>query len=152
MNDISMKIEIPTDNDGFLLLQCPLCGEYFKITPSDYEDDGVLEIFCPNCGLVDENYLTEDVVKLAMVMTHNVGIDLVYDEMKKWERKFNGGLVSFKVGKKPAHEYENPIHATIEALMITHFRCCEKSAKIKPVLKISGCYCPFCGVKDFEVE
>jgi len=147
-----MKIEIPTDNDGFVLLQCTLCGEYFKVTPSDYEDDGVLEIYCPSCGLVSENYITEDVIELAMTMAHNVAMDLVYNEMKKLERKFKGGAISFKAGKKPKPEQENPIRATIEALTITHFRCCNKKVKIKPMLRISGCYCPFCGVKSFEVE
>lgn len=147
-----MKIEIPADNDGYVLLQCPTCGEYFKITPDDYEDDGVLEISCPSCGLANENYLTDDVIKLAMAKVQNIAMDLIYNEMKKWERKSKGNLLSIKAGKKPAHEYESPIHATIDALTITPFRCCNKKVKIKPMLKIIGCYCPFCGVKDFEIE
>ena len=36
---------MPADNDGYVLLQCPNCGTYFKATPSDIEDDGVLELF-----------------------------------------------------------------------------------------------------------
>lgn len=44
-DDIHMEISIPADNDGYILLQCPNCGTFFKATPSDIEDDGVLELF-----------------------------------------------------------------------------------------------------------
>ena len=65
-DEINMTIPIPTDDDGYVLLQCEQCGTYFKATPYDLEDDGVLHIFCPSCGLISENYVTEDVLELAM--------------------------------------------------------------------------------------
>ncbi len=43
-DDFHMEISIPADNDGYILLQCPNCGTFFKATPSDIEDDGVLEL------------------------------------------------------------------------------------------------------------
>lgn len=147
-----MKIEIPADNDGYVLLQCSFCGELFKITASDCEDDSVLELRCPACALVSDNYLTDDVVELAMTMVSNYAMDLIHNEMKKWERQFKGGAVTFKAGKKPKEEYETPIRATIDAMVEQEYRCCKKSIKIKPLLNITGSYCPFCGVKDFETE
>ena len=57
-DEINMTISIPTDNDGYVLLQCEHCGTYFKGTPSDLKDDGVFNIFCPSCGLISENYVT----------------------------------------------------------------------------------------------
>ena len=51
-NEINMTISIPTDDEGYVLLQCEHCGTYFKATPSDLKDDGVLHIFCPSCGLI----------------------------------------------------------------------------------------------------
>ncbi len=152
MSDVTFEISIPSDNDGYCLLQCPTCGEFFKVQPSDYEDDGVLELHCPACGLVGENYVTEDVLELGMAIAQNYANDLIYNEMKKWEREFKGSFVSFKAGKKPTPEHETPIRAGIEALAITRFPCCIRSAKIKPLLQITGCYCPFCGVKNYEVE
>ena len=149
---ITMKIEIPADNDGFALLQCSLCGELFKVKPSDYEDDGVLEIHCPACGLSGENFFTEEVIELALAMAQNYAHDLIYSQMKKWEKQLSNGIMTFKAGKKPKPEYESPIHATIDALTITRFRCCGYDTKIKPLLKICGSYCPFCGVKEFELE
>ena len=39
-DDFSMSIPIPTDDDGYVLLQCPNCGTYFKATPSDIVSAG----------------------------------------------------------------------------------------------------------------
>lgn len=152
MSDVTFEIEIPSDNDGFVLLQCPSCGEFFKITPSDCDDDTMLEMFCPACGLASESYITEDVLELGMTIVQNYANELIYSEMKKLEKQFKDGFVTFKAGKKPKPEPENPIRAGIEALSIAHFACCAKKAKIKPLLQITGCYCPFCGVKNYEVE
>ena len=43
-DEINMTIPIPADDDGYVLLQCEQCSTYFKATPSDLEDDGVLHI------------------------------------------------------------------------------------------------------------
>ena len=43
-DEINMTISIPTDADGYVLLRCEHCGTYFKGTPSDLKDDGVLHI------------------------------------------------------------------------------------------------------------
>jgi hypothetical protein len=85
-------------------------------------------------------------------MAQNYAMDITYSEMKKWERKFSKGFITFKAGRKPKRKHESPIQATIEALTITQYSCCGRKAKIKPMLKITGCYCPFCGVKNFEVK
>ena len=151
-DDFSMTIPIPTDDDGYVLLQCQNCGTYFKAFPSDIQDDGVLELFCPSCGLVGENYITEDVLELAIAMTQNKALDMIYDEFKKMEHQFHSGPVTFKAGKPPRHEPENPIRSGIEAMEIVSFPCCQRTAKIKPILKMTGCYCPFCGVKNYEIE
>lgn len=83
-DEINMTISIPTDDDGYVLLQCEHCGTYFKATPSDLKDDGVLHIFCPGCGLISVNYITEDVLELAVKMVTNAVNDMIYNELKKW--------------------------------------------------------------------
>ncbi len=45
MGDVQMEISVPTDNDGFVLLRCSLCGEFFKMKPSEMEADDVIEIW-----------------------------------------------------------------------------------------------------------
>ncbi|MBZ9622971.1 TFIIB-type zinc ribbon-containing protein [Clostridium sp. FP2] len=146
MSDVEMKIAIPTDNDGFSLLQCPLCGEFFKLIPSEAKAEDVIEIWCPGCGLKSENYLTENVLELAMKMAGNVATDMIFKEMKKLERQFKSGGLTFKAGKKPKPKSEDPIISGIEALEIQKYECCKRQAKIMPIVKLSGSYCPFCGV------
>jgi len=153
MNDeFNIEISIPTDDYGYVLLKCSHCGTFFKATPDDIENDGVLELYCPSCGLNSYNYITEDVLELAFAMNHNKAVDIIYDEFKKMERQFKKGPITFKAGKRPKHEPENPIRSGIEALEVTSFPCCNRTAKVKPILRITGCYCPFCGVKNYEVE
>lgn len=146
MSEIVMNISIPADNDGFVLFQCPLCGEFFKLTSSDVQADDMIEIWCPCCGLKSKNYLTEDVIELAMKMAENVAMDMIFTEMKKWERQFKGSGLIFKAGKKPKQKTENPIISGIEALEIQKYDCCKRQAKVKPIVKLIGSYCPFCGV------
>ena len=109
MSTIIGEVSIPADDQGFVLMQCPLCGEFFKIKPEDYHAEDVIEIWCPSCGLKAENYFTDDVIELALKKTKNYANDLIYNEMKKWEKKFKGSFISFKAGKKPQHEEEYPI-------------------------------------------
>lgn len=90
-DEINMTISIPTDDDGYVLLQCEHCGTYFKATPSDLKDDGVLHIFCPSCGLISVNYITEDVLELAVKMVTNAVNDMIYNEFKKMERHSKKG-------------------------------------------------------------
>jgi hypothetical protein len=134
-DEIHMTISIPVDDKGYVLLKCEHCGTFFKGTPSDIQDDGVLQIFCPSCGLV------------------NLVNDKIYDAFKDLERQIRGNsMVKFKAGKRPIHESEDPIRSGIEALEICTFPCCTRTAKIKPLLKMTGAYCPFCGVKNYEIE
>lgn len=151
-DNYQFEISIPSDNDGYILLRCPNCSTYFKAKSSDIEDEGVLRIFCPSCGLVGENYITDDVLELAIAMAQNKTMDMLNERFKEIERQFKNGPVKFKAGKIPKIEPENPIRSGIEALQIVSFACCKRNAKIKPILKMTGCYCPFCGVKNYEFE
>ena len=152
-DEFHVTISIPTDDEGYILLQCEHCGTFFKATPSDIEDDGVLHLFCPSCGLSSENYVTEDVMELAMKMAQNKVNDMIYDMFKDLERhNRRNSMIKFKAGKRPKHEAKEPIRSSIEALEIISFPCCRRTAKIKPLLKMTGAYCPFCGVKNYEIE
>lgn len=150
--DVTFEIRIPSDQDGYILLQCNHCGTFFQITADDYSDKSFLKLFCPTCGLISNNYLTEDVIELASAMLENHAMDLIYDTFKSMERKTKYRKLQVKAGKRPSHKEENPIKTGVDSLAFTYFRCCNKSVKVKPLLKMTGCYCPFCGVKDYETE
>lgn len=147
-----IEISIPSDDNGYILLQCKHCGTFFKITTDDLQDDRLLNLYCPSCGLISDSYLTDDVIDLAVAKVKNYGMDLVYDTFEDLERKTKKSAVQVKKGKKPEHERENPIKSGIEALEEVEFYCCNRTAKIKPILRMTGCYCPFCGVKEYEFE
>lgn len=147
MSTIIGEVSIPADDDGFVLLQCTLCGEFFKIRPEDYQADDVIEIWCPSCGLKSDDYFTDDVLELAEKKAENYATDLIYNEMKKWERQFKGSFISFKVNRKPQSKEEYPIQYGIDALDVVKYPCCKRDSKIKPIYKICGSYCPFCGVR-----
>ena len=150
--EIVFQISIPTDEEGYVLLKCPLCGELFKLHPDDYRDDGVFKIYCPACGLVSDNYVTDDIIELGMIMAENYANDLCMKELKKLEKKTKGNMVNIKIAKKPKRKEEQPVMLTIEALEKKMYLCCKKEAKIKPILKMSGSYCPYCGVMDYGFE
>lgn len=145
MSEIKLELSIPSDSDGFVLLQCPLCGEFFKLTAADIEDDTILEISCPNCGLKAEHYLSDDAIQLAMNMMENSVENIIYDQFKKMERRFSKGSITFSAGKPPKPKPEDPLVARFEVLEKTHYKCCSKDAKINPSTKFEGGYCPFCG-------
>ena len=151
-DEFTMTISIPTDDDGYVLLKCPKCGTYFKATPADLQDDRLLYLFCPCCGLTSDSYITDDVLELALAMANNRVMDMIHDELKKMERQTRNSMIKFKAGKLPKHEHENPIRSGIEAMEVVNFPCCKRTAKIKPLLRMTGCYCPFCGVKNYENE
>lgn len=44
-DEINMTISIPTDDDGYVLLQCEQCGTYFKATPADLKMTGYFIYF-----------------------------------------------------------------------------------------------------------
>lgn len=147
--DETIKISIPADKDGYVLMQCPLCGCYFKLTVSDIERAS--EIFCPGCGMKSDSYVTNEVIELAQVKVINQLEDEIYSMFKGMEKKTRGKMVSIKAGKKPTPAPENPIRNRVEAMDIAHFKCCDKTCKIKNMTKMTGCYCPFCGVKEYEL-
>lgn len=147
MSSIIGKITIPTDDEGFVLLQCPLCGVYFKLKAEDLSADDVIEVTCPSCGLKSDSYITADVIKIAVAKAKNYVLDKFHEEFKKLERSTKGNMVSFSAGSKPRHEAEGKMYCGIEALDIEKFPCCKREAKIDPLLKFCGSYCPYCGVR-----
>lgn len=146
------EISIPTDNEGFVLLKCPLCWNLFKLKPGDFQSDSVFSIYCPSCGLISDNYITEDVLELTLKKANNYINDYLLREFKETEEKTKGRLLQLKVKNDYKKENEQPITLRVEKLEKKEYICCKMQAKIKPVLKMSGSYCPYCGVMDYGIE
>lgn len=145
-NDEIFKISIPSDNDGFILLKCPTCNEKFMLQVGDVEDDSVIDIWCPKCGLKHESYLDDDIHDLADKIIQNHVADLLNEFSKDMENIFkNNKNIKFKAGKKIEKESELPIGRKIGDYERKNYLCCGKTAKIRSITKFEGGYCPFCG-------
>ena len=68
---MSKNITIPTDEDGFVLLQCHICGEYFKLLASEVNDDSTINIWCPYCGLNRKQYAPNEVIDTSIKVAEN---------------------------------------------------------------------------------
>ncbi|MCT3533203.1 TFIIB-type zinc ribbon-containing protein [Latilactobacillus curvatus] len=143
--DTTFNISIPSDSDGFVFLQCSLCGEFFKITPSDLEDESQLHIWCPKCGLTPDSLITDEVRELAMRIVNNHVSDLLNDFGKNLSKSLKNGKIKFKPGSKIKKDAADPIVSKLDNLEPRIYECCHKEAKISPSLKTEGGYCPFCG-------
>jgi len=149
-DEFSFTIEIPCDDEGFALMQCPQCGELFKLRPNDYESDEVVEVCCPSCGIASDSYFTEDVIELAMAITKNQAFSAIHEEMKKLERETRGKLASFKAGEPPEPDNEAVLQPSIDALEIAICGHCGKQLKVSRLLTMSVFVCPLCGVSNFN--
>lgn len=149
----SFAISIPADEDGQVLLKCPVCGEMFKVSAAVFGDDTVFAIHCPKCGMISDNYVTEDVIILAQNMMGNYVNDLLTKELKKLEKATKkNGLISFKIKSTFKRHSEQPIMLTVENMTRVEYPCCQIVAKIRPILRMCGGYCPYCGEKYYGIE
>ena len=133
------KIEITPDSEGYILMQCKFCGNYFKLKTEDVYDNGFLNIYCPSCGQHSDDYFTEQVIELT-----NKKITSEVEKILSNKQHLNS------YNFQPCRQMR--VYSKIDALKKVDFRCCKKSAKIKMLLKFTGCYCPFCGVKEYEIN
>ena len=145
-DNLNFEINVPTDNEGFVLLKCPKCKNLFKLKPSDYQSDSVFSIYCPSCGLISMCHI------LALKKVNNYMNDYLTREFKELEKGSKGSLLQFKIESDYKKENEQPIMLRTEKLEKKEYICCKMQAKIKSILKMSGSYCPYCEVMDYGIE
>lgn len=150
MEETRFEIRISCDDDGFILLRCPHCGELFKLTAEDIDSDETLDICCPSCGLSDSNFLTQDVIDLALAKTSNYAMDAIAQQLQAFAKRNSGSLIRFEVKANREREPETPIRAAIEALQIATCHDCGREAKVSPALAMSAYTCPLCGIGQFN--
>lgn len=148
MDNFTLTIEIATDSDGFIPMECPLCEERFGLRIEDIEDDEVLEIRCPHCGIASESFVTPEIVELAETKLANLALGLIHDEIEKLERTTRGKTVEIKAGKRPHEEAESILTAEVNSLLEVQCDSCGREAKISPTLAFSIFVCPCCGVSN----
>jgi predicted RNA-binding Zn-ribbon protein involved in translation (DUF1610 family) len=144
--EISIPISMPVDDDGYVLLKCPLCGEKFMISVADIKDESQLEIWCPKCGIASNSYVTDELMDRAYKITENYAKELLNGFQEKMVKKFKGNsCFEIKGGKKFKKEVVDPIIPEINNLSKKYYCCCKKTAKVDELNQLTGGYCPFCG-------
>lgn len=141
MEEARFGIRMPCDDDDFILLRCPHCGELFKLTAENIESDETLDIYCPSCGLCANNFLTQNVIDLALAKTSNYAMYAIAQQLQAFAKKNSNGLVRFEVKANREREPEPPIRAAIEALQISTCHDCGREAKVSPAIAMSAYTC-----------
>lgn len=147
MNKVTeIEISIPADEDGYVLLECPSCGEMFMLTCNQIEDEALLEIWCPGCGLAHDSYWSGSVINNVNKLAKNYTVDLVNDFVNDLEKVFKGNkMIKFQKGSKLKKEGIDPLVPEIGDFIEREHLCCKQTAKIETIRNFSGGYCPFCG-------
>lgn len=149
MSEIVFKINIPSDDDGFVTFQCSFCSGSFKLTTEDFQSDDVIYIFCPYCGLQNEGneLLTDEVLEQAHIIAQNYMNSTINKFVDGLEKSFRRNKhISFKPGKKLGMEDDKVLFER-EEMEIVQPTCCKRPVKTKSLEASLGIYCPFCGVK-----
>lgn len=137
-----------SDIEGFNSFKCSLCGEEFKLLTDEAQEDDVIELFCPNCGIPSpiSNYYTADIIEHAETLVMNEAMGMLDDMLKGIERTTRRSKnITFKKGKslpvkQPRTLFENDDLEKIEYL------CCNRKAKLSLLSKTIKPFCPYCGV------
>lgn len=147
---MSFKISIPCDNDGYLRLTCPACSEDFKVLCDDFQDDTVLELYCPYCGLSasTNDYLPEDVMEAAYREAGNQAMKMIEKSLGKMTKELNkSGFIKAEIKSKFKENAKKELMAENNMKPII-FKCCEKEVRIQDSIPHSVFYCCYCGVNE----
>lgn len=146
----TVKVSIPADDEGFVTLQCPFCSEHFKLDAGEIQDDSVIDIFCPLCGLKDEAsaFLTDDVREHMQQIAINMMNGMLNDWTRSLEKQFRGSKnMTFKAGKPLPHDEPKSLFEKECDMEIVELDCCKRKVKLKNPNVHGKVYCPYCGVK-----
>ena len=137
-------MQVPTDDEGYLALQCPHCGDAFKIRGSDYQERELSDLYCANCGLSGEfgSFLPPDVIEAMQ----QAAMNHILPDLEKAVADLNktsGGLISIRaeIDKPPPADEIRAVTDLAEAQL----PCCETAVKLPFRNAAAVFYCPFCG-------
>ena len=152
IDDFSMQVSIPLDDDGFLDRECPndTCLASFKIFADDWEDkvkDD--EVFCPVCGHCDtsDQWLTKEQLKHCEDSVMAEIMPMIDNELQGITRDFNrsmprGGMLSMSMSYSSSHPVAVvPVEA---ADMMRQRYVCEECACSYAAIG-AAFFCPACG-------
>ena len=103
--DMSIKVSLPPDEQGFTGRECPKCSKYFKVKSGTGLPISICH--CPYCGYIGDHseFFTKDQIKYAKSKAlREVMGRVIEPELRKLERSFKereratrGGFIQIKV-------------------------------------------------------
>ena len=139
-------MSIPLDEDGNLLLQCPRCGERFKVFGDDYEAEDVWELWCPMCGIKSDCFLSEEVLELAQAKVLNHVMEKLGKEISDIGNTTSPkSPVRLTASSRFEKARERELLPSLEAFETAVCGFCGRSERITPLLNYVGAFCAFCG-------
>lgn len=141
-----MTISIPLDEEGYMLLQCPRCGEFFKVRSEDYEAEDVEDLWCPMCGIKSDSFLPDEVIELAKAKVLNQVLGDFSRELAKIGRTTSRqSFIQMTVSSQFDQEREGDVLPSVDAFQVATCGFCERNEKLKPLPMYVGAFCAFCG-------
>ncbi|MDK6729050.1 MULTISPECIES: hypothetical protein [Aerococcus] len=145
MNKVTISDTVPTDQNGYIHLECPTCHENFMLSAEALNDENITEIWCPGCGLIHDNYYPQEVQdhlhkKLDDYVTEQ--LNEVFTDIAKTISSKN---IKFKQSKKLKLNNPNNLQPYYGNLVEKNYSCCNVTAYIEPNRNLAGGYCPLCG-------
>lgn len=140
----SMKVSIPSDEEGFFGRLCPGCGEFFKLDVAEFKAAPDQLFYCPYCGHQADagDHYTDDQRERALSAAKAIAIAKIQDMIGELPSgPIGGGLISisweFKPGTPPSlHTYvEEQVRRTVTCEM------CARNAAVYG----AATFCPYCG-------
>ena len=153
-NKKNIKFKIPIDNEGFISLNCPYCNCSFKLEFAIVDKENVIILYCPNCGLHSSpnNFIPLKILKHAETLITNEIKKSLNDFTDNLEKTFKKNkYISFKKNKNFNIEIPEPLFETNHKLEPLELNCCNCKVKVLMTDKLTGIYCPYCGVKSNEI-
>lgn len=144
MSEMSFKINMECDSDGYVTFECPFCGSTFGLRADEVKtEDGIVdELFCPYCGLTKDSnaFWTKEVLQQDMVEQLN---KLFGDMARDTNRQHGIVKMSYTPLKKVGiSELRNNDGAEVPF----ECECCNRHVKVLYDAGESMIYCPYCGV------
>lgn len=147
MEDVSLEISIPLDEDGFIEMECDYCKNRFMLHNNVYKSEENINFFCPICGLPNrtDTFFVPEVLEKAQQMALNYMWDEIDRTLGKSIKQFNkNGFIKMSM-KMPQKEKEKELYAPSAEYVECEKTCCKLKIKVRNIDKETGTYCPVCG-------
>lgn len=147
MEENSLEMSIPLDEDNFIEMECDYCKNRFMLHRDVYEDEEHINFFCPICGLPNRinTFFVPEVLELAQQKALNYMYDEINRTLGKSIKQINRSAFVKMTMNKPKKEVEKELYTPSEDYVKCKKNCCNIDVKVRNIDKETGTYCPICG-------